>query len=190
MFALVSTLALFAGTGAAAAESGFTHFYNQYLNIPGFEAWKFINLALFIAILVYLLKKPLTEAFKAKRDVIRAELIKAEAEKQAALKQLTEIEARLAQLENEKAVILARAKEEAAAEKKRLAAQARAEVDRLRRQAEAELARLNGQSFALLRRFSGERTVALAEAKLRKQIDAKADAQLVKGSIAEIGGLN
>ena len=75
-------------------------------------------------------------------------------------------------------------------EKKRLNEQAKAEVERLRRQTEAELARLNGQSFVLLRRFSAERTVAFAEEKLRKSIDDRVDAQLVKGSIAEIGGLS
>ena len=47
MFAFFSTLAFFAETGHAAAESGFMRFYNQYLNIPGFEAWKFLNLAIF-----------------------------------------------------------------------------------------------------------------------------------------------
>lgn len=189
MFAFAYTTLLLAASGTS-GESGFMHFYNQYLNIPGFEAWKFVNLAIFIAILVYVLKKPLGDAFRAKRDVIRAELIKAEQEKQAALSQLTAIEGRLAQLENEKAEILSRAKDEAAAEKKRLADHAKAEVERLRKQTEAELARLNVQSHALLRRFSAERTVALAEEKLRKQIDSKADAQLVKGSIVEIGGLN
>ena len=72
---------LFAGSGG---ESGFTHFYNQYFNIPGFEAWKFLNLAIFIALMLHFVKKPLTEAFKAKREQIRSELIKAEKEKQAA----------------------------------------------------------------------------------------------------------
>src|SRR5580765_6517950 len=121
MFALFSTLAFFAETGHAAAESGFMRFYNQYLNIPGFEAWKFLNLAIFVAILAYVLKKPLGDAFKAKRDQIRAELIKAEQEKQAALAKLTAAEGHLAQLENEKAEILEKAKAEAAFEKKRLA---------------------------------------------------------------------
>ncbi len=45
--------------------------------------------------MIYLLKKPLTNAFKAKRETIRAELIKAEEERQAALAQLTATEAKL-----------------------------------------------------------------------------------------------
>ena len=190
MFAFLNTLALFAETGHAAAESGFMRAYNQYFNIPGFEGWKFLNLAIFIGLLVYVLRKPLGDAFRAKRDLIRAELIKAEAEKQAALAKLTSVEGRLAQLENEKAEILAKAKEEAAAEKKRLADQAKLEAARLRSQAEAELARLTAQSNAELRRYSAERSVSLAEEKLRKQIDDKVDARLVSGGLSEIGGLN
>src|SRR5262245_41197225 len=72
-----------------------------YLNYPGFEAWKFLNLGIFIAVMVYILKKPLSEAFKAKREAIRAELIKAEEERQAALAKLTSAEAKLARLESE-----------------------------------------------------------------------------------------
>lgn len=187
MFAtLIYTFALLAGSGGG----GFTEFYNNWFNIPGFELWKFINLAIFVALLAYVLKKPLGEAFKAKREQIRAELIKAEEEKQAALSRLTAIEAKLAQLETEKETILKSAKDEAAAEKKRLAEQTKADIERLRQQMESELARLTNQTRAGLRRFSAEETVRLAEQKLRAQIDDAANAKLVRGSISEIGGLN
>jgi len=189
MFALLTTLTLFFA-GAGGSESGFNHFYNQYFNIPGFEVWKFINLGLFIAILTYLLRKPLGEAFKARREQIRADLIKAEAEKQAALTRLAEAEAKLAQLESEKENILQKARDEAAFEKNRLAEQTAAEEQRLRQQSQAELARIQSQSRAELRRFSAEESIRLAEEKLRAQIDGNADARLVKASIQEIGGLN
>lgn len=194
MFAFISNLLLFLAEthGATSAkESGFTHFYNEYLNIPGFEAWKFLNLAIFIAAMIYIAKKQgLGDVFRAKRDQIRAELIKAEAEKQSALAELTTIEGKLAQLETEKENILQKAKDEAAFEKKRLADQTKLEVERLRQQTESELARLTGQTRKELRRLSAEATVAAAEKKLRSAIDGKTDAQLVKGSLSEIGGLN
>lgn len=189
MFALISN-SIFLLAGAAGAESGFTKFYNEYLNIPGFEAWKFLNLFLFVGIMVYLVRKPLSEAFKAKRESIRAELIKAEEEKQAALAKLTTVEGKLAQMETEKANILKKAKEEAEFEKKRLAEQTASDADRLRQQTEAELARISNQSKAELRRFSAEESIRLAEAKLRSQINGESDALLVKANIAEIGGLN
>lgn len=165
-------------------------FYDRYFNVPGFEAWKFLNLAIFVALMIYVAKKPLSDAFKAKREQIRAELIKAEAEKQAALAKLTSAEAKLAQLETEKENVINKAKEEAAYEAKRLAEQTQIEVDRLRLQSEAELARLSAQSRNELRRFSAQESIRLAEEKLRSEIDGVNDARLVKASIAEIGGLN
>jgi F0F1-type ATP synthase membrane subunit b/b' len=116
MFVFIfSFILMFAESGAhaAAGAGGFTEFYNTYLNYPGFEAWKFFNLAVFIAIMVYLLRKPLTETFKAKREQIRAELIKAEEERQAALAQLTATEAKLTRLDAEATSV----REKAAVEK-------------------------------------------------------------------------
>ncbi|NOT46477.1 MAG: hypothetical protein HOP17_01825 [Acidobacteria bacterium] len=183
---------------SAAAEHGakpgtwakFTEFYDTYLNYPGFELWKFVNLAIFVGLMVYLVKKPLSEAFKTKRDAIRAELIKAEEEKQSALKQLTSAEAKLAGLENEKAAVLKKAREEAEAEKRRLAEQADLDVKKLQEQTGGELSRLQKQTLSQLRRFSAEESVRLAEEKLRARIDTAKDAQLVKSGIASIGGLN
>lgn len=188
MFAfLTSSILLLAAEGG---EGGFKGFYNEWFNIPGFELWKFINLALFMALMVYLVKKPLGEAFKARREQIRAELIKAEAEKQAALAKLTSAEAKLAQLDTEKENILKKAKDEAAFEKKRLADQTKSDIARLAQQSAADLERLSKQSLAELRRFSAEESIRLAKAKLRERIDASADARLVKASVSEIGGFN
>src|SRR5205085_1858952 len=111
-------------------------------------------------------------------------------EKQAALKELTTVEARLAQLETEKETILSDAKSEAAAEKQRLAENASSEAERLRKQTDAELARLTGQTRLELKRLAAERSISFAERKLRAAIDAKVDTGLVKGALSEIGGLN
>ena len=168
---------------------GFYSKVEPYLNYPGFEAWKFINLAIFVAIMVYLLKKPLSAAFKAKREKIRAELIKAEEERQAALAELTAAEARLARLDSESQEVIEKARLEAEAEKARIAAEAAEEAERLRRQTESEIARKNQQVRADLRRFSAEESIRLAEARLKSQINAQNDAQLVKAGIEAIGGL-
>jgi len=88
MFAFFNNLLLLSAEGAT-KSGGFTEFYEKYFNISGFELWKFINLAIFVGFMIYVLKKPLSEAFKAKREAIRSELIKAEEAKQAALAQLT-----------------------------------------------------------------------------------------------------
>jgi len=176
--------------GHAGEPGGFMKFYNEYLNKPGFEAWKFLNLAIFIAFLIYILRTPLSDAFKAKRDAIRAELIKAEEEKQAALKRLGEVEARLASLEGDVQAILKRANDEAAEDKDRLGEQTEFEIKRLRDQVNAEIARITVQSKVELRKYSAEESIRRAEERLRAQIDLAKDSILVKANINAIGGLN
>ena len=177
-------------SGGGGSESAFMQFYNKWLNIPGFEAWRFLNLAIFVAIILYFVKKPLSEAFRAKRDAIRAELIKAEEEKKAALARFTTAEAKLASLDNERQLILNKAKAEADAEAARIAAAADAEVGKLEDQTSGELARLTQLARLELKRFSAEESIRLAEQKLRAKVDANVDANLVKSGIQAIGGLN
>jgi F0F1-type ATP synthase membrane subunit b/b' len=190
---LFSFILLTAETAHAAGDSSwgkFLHFWNAYFNYPGFELWRFINLAVFVGILVYLLKKPLSEAFKTRRETIRAELIRAEEEKQAALAQLTTTEAKLARLDAERAEVIEKAHREAEAEKMRIAQETEAETNKLRAQAASEIGRKSQQVQMQLRRYSAEESIRLAEEKIRREINAEKDARLVKAGIQSIGGLS
>lgn len=178
---------LFAG-GPSAGGGGFSDFWNTYLNYPGFEAWKFINLTIFVSLLVYILKKPLSASFKEKREQIRAELIQAEAEKQAALAKLTETEAKYARLDSEKEAVLMRAEEEYKAEAKRIAEETEREIKKIREQAENEIARTGAQSKHKLRKLSADETIRLAEEMIKSRIAGKNDENLVKTGIESIGG--
>ena len=162
----------------------------KWWNYPGFEVWKFLNLAIFVSILVYLLKKPLTDAFKAKREAIRAELIKAEEEKQAALARLTSAEANLARIGTQSEEIIEKAQREAAEEKARIERETEEEASRLRQQATSEIERKAQQARMELRRFSAEESIRLAEEKIKRNINAAKDAELIKANIQSIGGLN
>ncbi|HEX6278480.1 MAG TPA: hypothetical protein VFZ49_00575 [Pyrinomonadaceae bacterium] len=188
MLAILTNFLLFAA--APAGQGGFMDFYNTWLNYPGFEAWKFVNLAIFLLIIGYFVKRPLSEAFKAKREAIRADLIRAEEEKKAALARFTSVEAKLASLDNERQLILNKAKAEADAEAARIAGTAEAEVAKLKGQTSGEIVRLTQLAKLELRRFSAEESIRLAEEKLRSRIDQNADANLVKSGIQAIGGLN
>ncbi len=193
MLAFIYNFLLFAAESSASHggdSNGFAHFWNTYFNYPGFELWRFLNLGIFVAIMVYLLRKPLTNAFKAKRETIRAELIKAEEERQAALAQLTATEAKLSNLNAESAGIIERARQEAEAEKTRIAEQTEFETNKLREQAQQEIDRTSKLTQIKLRRFSAEESIRLAEEKIKKDINADKDANLIKAGVQAIGGLN
>jgi len=190
LFNFILIFAETAGTHGASGWGNFLHFWNTYFNYPGFELWRFLNLAIFVGIMIYLLKKPLSEAFKAKRETIRAELIKAEAERQAALAQLTATESKLARLNTEAEMIRQRAAQEANAEKTRINQQTEFEIAKLREQANSEIERASKQIKTELRRYSAEESIRLAEEKIRQEINPEKDARLVKANIQSIGGLN
>lgn len=185
MFVFIfNTLFLFAGGGS---DGGF---WNDYINIPGFEIWKFVNLAIFVSVIIFLVKKPLSAAFKAKRESIRAELIKAEEEKKAALTRLTEIETKIAGAPAEIESLNKEAMSEIEAEKVRLAEQAQAEAAKLRQQAEGEIVRIGQVAKLELRRFGVEESLRLAEEKLKAEVTADVDQKLIGSGIRSIGGLN
>lgn len=162
---------------------------DPYMNYPGFEVWRFLNLIIFFGILTYLLKRPLSSTFKTKREMIRAELIKAEEEKQAAIAKLAEAEAKLARLESERAQVIEEAHSEAAAERDRIEAEVKSEIRRLRAQAEGEVTRKSQQVRAQLKRLSAEESIRLAEQKIRQSMSAETDSRLVKANIESIGGM-
>ena len=58
------------------AEEGGFHL-PSWLNYPGFEAWKFFNLFLFAGVLFFLLRRPIGEAMRVRREGIRYELKRA-----------------------------------------------------------------------------------------------------------------
>ncbi len=194
MLVFLSNFILFlAESGGTGEKSGAMAWWmknaDPYLNYPGFEIWRFINLAIFVAFLAYVLKKPLTEAFKAKREAIRADLIRAEEERQAALARLTEAESKLARIDLDREEIIENAKAEAEAEKLRLAQEAEMDEKRLRQQAENEIDRKTQQVRSQLRRFSAEESIRLAEEKIRQAMDPQKDAELVRANIQSIGGM-
>jgi len=159
------------------------------LNYPGFEVWKFLNLAIFVYILYRLLRVPLGGAFKAKREAIRADLIKAEEEKKNALAKLTDVEAKFAHIENEKINVLKEAQKELDQEKERILQETKSETMRLREQGEAEIARVIQQSKIDLRHYSAEETIRRAEALIKGSMNESADSRLVKTAIQSMGGV-
>ncbi len=189
MFAfLLSSTIFLAAAGSQAEPGSFAYNWDKYLNYPGFEIWKFVNLAIFISVLTYLLKKPLSEAFKARREDIRAELIKAEEAKKEAIAKLTEVEAKLAGANSEIEKLKKEARAEIDAEKQRLAAQA--EAAKLQAQAAGEITRIGQVARLELRRFAVDESLRLAETKLRSEMTPDKDSKLIKAGIQSIGGLN
>src|SRR5436190_24133363 len=104
----------------------------QWWDYPGLEAWKFLNLFIFVSALLYFLQRPLSNAFRVRRESIRRELLEAKAEKDRALEKLAQVSARLASLDSEVQSIQQKASDEAAAEAARILRDTEAQTAKLR----------------------------------------------------------
>lgn len=124
-------------------------------------AWllKTLNLAVFLGLLIWVLKGPIAAAFKSRGEQIRAELAEARERNAKADRLAADIQARLDQIQGDVAAIAERAKadgekqkleiiEAARLEAEKILAQARGEVDSRIKQARKELTDYAGQLAA------------------------------------------
>ena len=160
-----------------------------YLNYPGWEAWKFFNLFLFVGALYFILRRPIGASLVARRDTIRRELMRAQEERKAALAKLEEVEARLAKLDAEVETVRAQAKREAEEERESIARSTAEETRRLREQAQREIESAGKVARQELRRYAAEQSVSLAEDLIRRDIRTEDDARLMNDYIEELGGI-
>lgn len=156
-------------------------------NYPGLEIWKVINLCIFVAAMVYLLRRPLNDALRSRREGIKRELIRAQAERDAAHAKLAEIEARLERLDAEAAAIHKQALTEAAAERERIAAATQTDIGKLRTQAQREIESTGKTVKHELRKFVAEQSVRLAEEVVRRELRPEDDARLIRLNVEELG---
>ncbi len=159
-----------------------------WLNYPGLEVWKFFNLFVFLGLMIYILRRPLSDAFKGRRERIRQELRKAQEERDRALAELKAIEARLAGLDKEVASIRHRAEAEAAAERERLKNETALELAKLREAAQREIETAGKAAKQELREFAAQQSLRLAEEAIRKEIRPEDDARLIHTGVEQLGG--
>jgi F0F1-type ATP synthase membrane subunit b/b' len=159
---------------------------NSWANIPGLEAWKFLNLTVFIVVMVYLLRDKLSAAIAARRDGIKAELAKAHDEKERAFAKLTETESLLAHLDDEVKKIQDHAKREAEAEKDRLAAATARELEKMRQQADREMETADRIARKELRQFLAKRSIDKARAVVLAEVRPEDDTRLINESIGDL----
>src|SRR5256885_9060743 len=179
MFALTTFLTHF-----ILAQEGAAPWWNQ----PGFEVWKLVNLLIFVLVLVLILRRPLGEAMRARREGIRRDLMRAQEERNAALAKLGEIEARLAHLDIEVAEVREKARREAEEERARITRSTEVEAQKLREQALREIESAGKAARQELRIFTAEQSVQLAEELIRREMRPEDDARLIDLEVEEIGG--
>jgi F0F1-type ATP synthase membrane subunit b/b' len=162
----------------------------RWWDYPGFELWKFINLAIFVIALVFAMRKffGVPEMFRDRKETIKRELAVAQQERDAALQKLKEVEERLARLDTEVAAIKEESKHEAEEEHERIARSTETEIAKLSDQALREIENAGKAAKRELRRYTAEQSVQLAEQLIRREMKPEDDARLIASNIEELGG--
>jgi F-type H+-transporting ATPase subunit b len=144
-----------------------------------------VNVAIFFAILYFLLRKPVRNFFTERFQQIRARLERAAREKEEAQTRIRTIDARLAQLDSEVARIKEASRQEAAAETERLKAQTQAEIEKIRNIARREIEAAKQTALVELRQFTATNAVTLAERLIRQELTPADDAALLQRASQE-----
>jgi F-type H+-transporting ATPase subunit b len=150
-----------------ASEEG--HELENFLGLP-LWIWQFLNLALFLGVLLYFVARPLGEAFRKRQ--LEIEQRRQEAEKQrAAVDRLThDIRERTAKIQREIEEIHGQGRADGEQARKALAARADEEAERVRRDAVDEIERRIASAKDELRKTAADLTAATATEVLAREI--------------------
>jgi F0F1-type ATP synthase membrane subunit b/b' len=157
-----------------------------WLNYPGLELWKFVNLAIFVGLGIFFLRSKINQGLLARRASIQQELVVAKTEREQALAKLAEAESLLSRLNDDIRTLHEQANQEAEQERKRLAAGTERELEKLKQQAQREIERADKIARKDLREYLAKRSIELARASLRDRMRPEDDTLLIKESIGEL----
>ena len=158
----------------------------EWFNYPGLEVWKFLNLAIFTAAAIFVLRKKINEGLLARRESIRQELLAAQTEREQALARVAEADDLLSRVDEHVGAIRKQAAQEAEAERRRLAEATTREQEKLKQQAQREIETANKLARKELREFLAGRSVELARESVRRQMRPEDDSLLMKENIGDL----
>lgn len=158
----------------------------SWFNYPGLELWKFLNLAIFLALAIYVMRRRISEALGTRREAIKQELLQAHEQKARALAKMAEADSLLSRLDTDVRAVAEQSNKEAESERQRVAAAAAREIEKLKQQAEREMDTAAKIARKSLRQFLAQKSVEFARQRVRGEISPDADRQLIEDSIGEL----
>ena len=148
--------------------------------------WKTVNTVILIAILYYLLKKPISEFISDGINAIAGKFERAKQEKEEALNLLKEAEKKSQEARAEAERIVKYSQELAEKEKHQIIAEAKATAERVIKMADEEIEKEVYKAKEELKKFAAMKAVELAEKKLKTAIDPEINKKLVESSLQKL----
>jgi len=160
--------------------------WTEWVNYPGLEIWRFVNLAIFAGLGVYVLRGKISQALGARREAIKQELIEAQNERERALARIAEADGLLGRLNDDVRALHEQAEEEAIAERQRIAAATDREIEKLKQQAQREIESADKLARKELRQYLAKRSIEFARESIRTQMRPEDDRALIQENIGDL----
>jgi F-type H+-transporting ATPase subunit b len=156
------------------------------------ELWlgigKLANLILVIAVLVWVLRKPLAAFFAGRTEAIREQLAEAQRARVEAETKLAEIEASMSSLDQELQQIKETAEKEAWDEYQRLMAAAEQDAAKTLDRARREIEGMTRAAQIELKEHAASLSIQLATEKIRSEMTDEDRHRLLERFVAKVGG--
>ena len=160
-------------------------------NEGGWGLWlltgRVFNLAVMVAVLVWVARKPLANFFASRTEAIRDQLAEAQKARIEAEAKLAEIESRMSRLDQELGEMRTAAEREAQEEYRRLVEAAEAESRKIIDRARQEIDGMTREAFLELKAHAASLAVGAAEQRIRAHITDEDRARLVDAFVAGLG---
>lgn len=148
--------------------------------------FRWLNFAIVFGAIVYFAVKKGGPYFRAQAEEISRKIAEGARAREAAERQRKEVQAKLANIENEIVGMRAEAKRDAEEEAQRLRTLAREEAQKIERAAAAEIAAADRAARMELKAFAARLAVERAEAQLREELTPKSEAALFQAFVQEL----
>ena len=164
-----------------------SHGGDTFLGLP-VNLWQGVNLVLFIALLVWALRKPVASFFGGRTAEVEKTLRKAEEDRAKAASLLAAVEARVARLDGELAEIRDRARREAEEEQAALLKAAEEDAARIVEKTRGEMDARVRAARKELTAYAGDLAVGIARELLARNVTEDDEAKLRAEGISALAG--
>ena len=149
--------------------------------------FRWLNFAIVFGGIAYLIAKHGSSFFRANAKAIAASITEASAAKEEADRELREVEAKIARLDQEVAGLWEGARRDSAVEVERLIASGRAEAEKIKQAARGELAASERAAQQELRAIAAAMAVDRAAALVRSRMNGEVRARIFHTFLGELG---
>lgn len=153
---------------------------------PSMIIWEIVNFAILAGLLGWLAVKQGGPLLAARSKEIGEGLAAGEKAKAEADARAAQVQAKLANLEKDIAVLRTGAKEEREREADRIRRETQIEISRIRSQAEVEIESAGKHARMEVQRTAAKMAIELAEAKVRMRMSPEIQAGLLRGFLADL----